>query len=92
MSDLVLNVRERWFRDIESGVKTEEYRELKPYWAKRLEGKTYDNVIIRLGYPKKGDSERQIVFPWTGYQIKHVISDEFGGEEKSVFAIYLRNN
>jgi len=90
MKDLILNVRERWFRDIESGIKTEEYRELKPYWAKRLEGKEYDRVIIKLGYPKKEDKGKQIIFPWNGYYIKHVISDEWNGEEKSVFAIQLR--
>ncbi len=30
--DLVL--REKWYRMIESGVKTEEYREIKPFWEK----------------------------------------------------------
>lgn len=34
--DLVL--KHQWYDLIEDGVKTEEYRELKPYWIKRLMG------------------------------------------------------
>ena len=32
--DLVL--KKKWYDMIESGEKTEEYREIKPYWEKRL--------------------------------------------------------
>ena len=34
--DLVL--KHQWYDLIEVGIKTEEYRELKPYWIKRLMG------------------------------------------------------
>lgn len=34
--ELYLPLKEKWYRMIEAGVKTEEYRELTPYWAKRL--------------------------------------------------------
>ena len=34
--DLVL--KHQWYDLIEDGIKTEEYRELKPYWIKRLMG------------------------------------------------------
>ena len=37
---------------IASGEKREEYRELKPYWHKRLMGKTYDIIEFRNGYSK----------------------------------------
>lgn len=33
---LTLSVKKEWFDKIVSGEKTEEYREIKPYWASRL--------------------------------------------------------
>ena len=33
---LTLNVSKQWFDMIAAGDKTEEYREIKPYWIKRL--------------------------------------------------------
>ena len=33
---LYLPLKKEWYEMIESGVKTEEYREIKPYWVKRL--------------------------------------------------------
>lgn len=34
--DMVLTLKKQWFDMILSGVKTEEYREIKPYWEKRF--------------------------------------------------------
>lgn len=36
MKVLHLTLKKKWFDMIASGEKKEEYRELKPYWAKRL--------------------------------------------------------
>lgn len=36
MKILHLPLKAKWYEMIESGVKTEEYREIKPYWEKRL--------------------------------------------------------
>lgn len=33
---LILPIKKRWFDMIRSGEKTEEYREIKPYWATRF--------------------------------------------------------
>ena len=33
---LCLPLKKEWYEMIESGVKTEEYREIKPYWNKRF--------------------------------------------------------
>lgn len=33
---LHLPLKAKWYEMIESGVKTEEYREIKPYWVQRL--------------------------------------------------------
>ena len=38
---LHLPLKARWYEMIESGVKAEEYREIKPYWVKRLCHCTY---------------------------------------------------
>lgn len=36
MKALHLPLKKEWYEMIESGVKTEEYREIKPYWKQRL--------------------------------------------------------
>ena len=43
--DLILPIKGKWFYMILSGIKTEEYREIKPYWEKRFGkyfGRFYD--------------------------------------------------
>lgn len=39
-----------------SGAKTEEYREIKPYYILRLIGRDYDNVVFRNGYARDAPS------------------------------------
>lgn len=41
---LTFNLKKEWFEKIKSGEKTHEYREVKPYWTKRL--LKYANEII----------------------------------------------
>lgn len=36
MSTLKLVLKNNWFNEIKSGRKTHEYREVKPYWMKRI--------------------------------------------------------
>jgi hypothetical protein len=50
MQILHLTLKKCWFDMIASGKKREEYRELKPYWDKRLLNRTYDAVLFRNGY------------------------------------------
>lgn len=52
MDTLHLTLTKKWFDMISSGVKKEEYREIKPYWIKRLQfsKKKYSNVLFRNGY------------------------------------------
>lgn len=61
MKILHLNLKRKWFDMIASGEKTEEYREMKPYWQSRLvkEGywhfqvvKDFDIIRFRNGYGK----------------------------------------
>jgi hypothetical protein len=52
MKILHLTLKKKWFDMIASGEKKEEYREMKPYWDKRLVGKRYDAIQFRNGYAK----------------------------------------
>ena len=47
---LYLTLKKQWFDMINDGIKTEVYREIKPYWIKSIEGGKYDNIYIRNGY------------------------------------------
>ena len=67
--DLHLNLKGEYFNQIKSGDKQFEYREITPYWKKRLEGKTFDNIYIKRGYPKKDDKENIIIREWRGLRI-----------------------
>ena len=49
---LHLNLYRKYFDQILKGEKTIEYREVTPYWSKRLEGKHYDVIQFRNGYAK----------------------------------------
>jgi hypothetical protein len=50
MKILHLTLKKQWFDMIASGEKTEEYREIKPYWTTRLHNKKYDAIKFRNGY------------------------------------------
>lgn len=53
MATLHLTLKKKWFDLIKSGQKTEEYREIKPYWDRRLiAGKSFDTVTFKNGYSK----------------------------------------
>lgn len=76
MKTLTLSLKKQWFDMIKAGVKKEEYREIKPFWKKRLrnvvlktalstvyEGfQRYDALVFTLGYPKADDTERRLEF------------------------------
>ena len=92
MKNLVLNLKKEYFQEINLGIKTEEYRLCTPYWKKRLENKKFENIIIRLGYPKKGDKEKELNFPYRGYEIKIITHPHFGNDPVKVYAIKLEEN
>jgi hypothetical protein len=52
MKTLHLNLYRKYFDAILKGEKTTEYREVTPYWSKRLEGRHYDVIQFRNGYAK----------------------------------------
>ena len=46
-SVLTLNLKRKYFEQIHDGEKLNEYREIKPYWTKRLFSPTQDNQRIK---------------------------------------------
>ena len=55
MKILHLTLHRKWFDMIVSGEKKEEYREIKPYWDRRL-SKEYDAILFKNGYQKNAPS------------------------------------
>ena len=49
---LQLTLKREYFAQIVEGTKHIEYREYKPYWKSRLEGKKYEQIHFRNGYSK----------------------------------------
>ena len=52
MKILYLPLKAKWYNMIDSGVKQEDYRDIKPYWSKRL-NKQYTHVVFSYGYTKR---------------------------------------
>lgn len=84
---LVLNLKSEYFDAIKAGTKPDEFRLCTPYWIKRLVGKEFDEVVIRCGYPKAGDPDREIVQPWRGFHEQIITHPHFGPRPVQVFAI-----
>jgi hypothetical protein len=91
MATLTLNLKGEYFDQIKAGTKTEEYRLCKPFWAKRLEGRHYDNLVILRGYPAKDDQENRITRPYRGYTVKTITHPHFGPDPVTVYAIEVSN-
>ncbi|MFM0503893.1 ASCH domain-containing protein [Paraburkholderia caffeinilytica] len=89
MTDLILPLKREYFEAIKRGEKVEEYRLCTPYWAKRLRGRRYGQIVLTLGYPKHDDHERRIIKPWRGYVERTIQHPHFGPEPVRVFAIYV---
>lgn len=89
MANLTLPLKRKWFEQIKAGFKTEEYRLDNSHWRKRIEGKEFEKVIVTLGYPSRDNLARRIEFPWNGYEIKTITSEEWGNKPQRVFAIKL---
>ena len=87
MADLVLPLKAEYFEAIRNGQKAEEFRERTPYWRRRLEGRTFDRVVLTLGYPQAGDTSRRLVREWRGYRETTITHPHFGDKPVNVFAI-----
>lgn len=85
---LELPLKAKWYEMIESGTKTEEYREVKPYWCNRLLGgcgygvkdywepvlnRTFE-AINELGtkYPNAYNLEHQLIWQYGTRAYTHI--------------------
>lgn len=91
MAKLQLALIGEYFNAIKAGTKTEEYRLATPFWTLRLVGRSYDRIILTLGYPKRGDPERTLELPWRGFTRKTITHPHFGPDPVEVFAIDVRH-
>jgi hypothetical protein len=89
MAALVLNLKAEYFDAIRNGSKLEEFRLRTPYWQKRIVGRTFDSIVLRRGYPKAGDKEREVILPWRGYREIVLEHPHFGPGPKEVYAIQV---
>ena len=83
---LHLTLKKKWFDMIASGEKREEYREMKPYWSKRLMGHKFDAIQFRNGYTPES--------PTVLVEVRELLSGlgipEWGAPaEKEVFILRL---
>jgi hypothetical protein len=87
---LHLTLKKKWFDMIASGVKREEYREIKPYWNKRLlcNSKQYDTILFRNGYNKDAPS---LLIEFTALQSGLGIIEWGAPESQPVFILKLGN-
>lgn len=84
---LHIPVKKMYFDQIKAGTKLFEFRLRNAYWQQRLQDKEFDEVHIKLGYPKRGDTDRILVFPWRGVEMQTILHPEFGPCAVDVYAI-----
>lgn len=66
-----------------SGIKFEEYREIKPYWTKRLEGKKFGFIKFTNGY---GDKRPAFYIKYNGYKKTRGLP-EWGAEPGKIYYV-----
>lgn len=106
MKTLHLTLKKNWFDMIASGEKREEYREIKPYWIKRLLNygyeDEYETPYLTTQMVKKyqtiefrngySKNARKMLVEWHGLSIGQPQSKWFGREaEGTIFIIHLGN-
>lgn len=85
MDILYLTLKKKWFDMILSGEKREEYRDIKPYWDKRINGRTYEAIRFRNGY---GDDKPTMMVEFKGVE-KKLGNTEWGAPKIPVYSISL---
>ena len=99
---LHLPLKKQWYEMIEIGLKTEEYREIKPYWCKRFTEYELLWPSFRYGHNKpnvKGYTHVRFSYGYTRrtmtFEIKEITigkgNPEWGAPKEYVFIIKLGN-
>lgn len=86
MKILHLTLKKKWFDMIASGEKKEEYREIKDYWTKRLDGRDYDVVYFRNGYAKDAPKIKVEIM----FKLDRCFGLEVWGAEPRVYYYVIR--
>jgi len=104
MKILDLPLKKEWYEMIESGIKAEEYREIKPYWVKRFLG--LDQPILfskRYGYEtcnvkgythirfRYGYTKRTMLFELDDIRIGQGKTEWGAPKDQKVFILKLGN-
>jgi hypothetical protein len=89
LQPITLNLKGCYFDEIAEGTKKFEFRLKTPYWATRLDGKIFSEIIIKHGYPKRSDTSKVIRRPWLGYEIQTITHRFFGPHPVTVYAIQV---
>lgn len=84
---LIIALKGEYYDAIEDGSKIHEFRLTKPYWRRRLEGRSYSAVELTRGYPAADDTSRRMRRAWKGFDIRKITHPHFGPAEVEVFAI-----
>ena len=84
---LTLPLNGAYFDQIRDGSKVEEFRLVTPFWSKRLQGRTYDRIVLTRGYPPRDDHSRRLERSWRGFTRKTITHPHFGPDPVEVFAI-----
>lgn len=87
--NLQIAVNGEYFDQIKAKTKPFEYRLNNTFWQRRLVGRDYDRLILTRGYPKKGDPDRTLNFPYKGYEMQTISHKHFQNKEEEVFAIII---
>ena len=89
---LIFPLKKEWYEKIRSGEKRIEYREVKPYWDKRIRSQYYFNnspdfnkCVLSLGYTKQ-----RLAADITDIQIIYGLHTDLH-IPKNVYAIHLAN-
>lgn len=83
------SLKTKWYRMIETGEKTEEYREHGPYWCQRIQPSPcpqYTHVQFSLGYPKKNDATRRMTFELKAIEYREG-REEWGAEKGKKYLV-----
>lgn len=88
---LLLPLKAEYFHAIRDGSKPEEFRLVTPFWTKVLEGRSYDGIILTLGYPARDDTSRRLERPWRGFRRTIITHPHFGPDPVEVYAIDVRS-
>lgn len=87
---LHLNVDAKYWNQVKSGEKIDEFRLVNDFWKKRLLNKDFDLIHYKLGYPSSSDYDKILIFEFDGIKEITITHEKFGKNPVNVFAISLR--